>query len=169
MSTFETVKENMLKDMARNQVHTAESWADILLRNTARLTDCEQQHLFWNWMTNPENDEAIPACKIVDGPQAKEVLPAHTSVPYRADEEEKEHDVSLKNTYHKNGLGCYVLTAPATKTSGLSLKSPACEVITEDETRAPETSSTPLEPCEQKEDSIASRYLTSGLSAAFSC
>lgn len=169
MSTFERVRKNILKDMARSRVHTAESWADIMLSNTSQLTDCRQQHMFWNWLVNPEEDESLPPCKIADGPQAKEVLPAQTSVPYRAGDEEKEHDVALTNTYHKTGLGCHIVTEPTTKTSMKLPIRPVCESITEDEIPAPEIASGPTEPCGQTEDSISSRYYSNDSPAAFSC
>ena len=51
MSTFERAKKNMLRDMAGSKTHTAESWARILLHNTARLTDIKEQEKFWRFLS----------------------------------------------------------------------------------------------------------------------
>ena len=60
MTTFERVKKRILKDMAASTTHNAESWVNIMLRNTALLTNVEEQKKFWEFIQNPEEDERPP-------------------------------------------------------------------------------------------------------------
>ena len=102
MSTFERVRKNILRDMASCRVHTSESWAQIILRNTSRLTDVEEQKKFWNFMTNPQDDEDIP--------KVTEFAPyVHEE---KTDEITKCDDMTLENHYHREGATMYVRTEP---------------------------------------------------------
>ena len=60
MTSFERCKLGILRDMAGCSTHNAESWCSIMLRNTAGLTDVDQQRLFWNFLQNPEDDDRPP-------------------------------------------------------------------------------------------------------------
>ena len=46
--TFEKVKKNILADIKSCKTHTAESWAQIMLKNTSRLTKDADQAQFWD-------------------------------------------------------------------------------------------------------------------------
>ena len=110
MSTFERVRKNILRDMASCKVHTSESWAQILLTNTCRLTDVEEQKKFWNFMTNPQDDEEIP--KVTE------------FAPYVHEEQTEEitecDDMTLENHYHREGATMFVRTEPIQKGSEVS-------------------------------------------------
>ena len=60
MSTFERVRRNIERDMEMTKVHTAASWAAIMLRNTSRLTNGIEQKKFLEWMTNPFDENVNP-------------------------------------------------------------------------------------------------------------
>ena len=94
------------------QVHTPESWANILLTNTRRLTDEQEQEKFWTWLQNPEDHE-------MDGPTITtrgefSLTPRIVTVPYTdaCDEKEMETEVELENTFERNGFVMICRTKP---------------------------------------------------------
>ena len=117
MSTFERVRAGILRDMAGDATHTAESWAEILLRNTARLTDVKEQEKFWAFLSNPQDNEDIPTPVIEPYTPTTELREEFTTVPLKEENEEKAQDVELQNQYHRNGMTCYVLTKTDSETS----------------------------------------------------
>ena len=46
--------------MAGSTTHNAESWCNIMLRNTALLTNVEEQKKFWEFIQNPEEEDRDP-------------------------------------------------------------------------------------------------------------
>ena len=64
-SNFERVKRDILKEMHCAPYHTASSWADIMLRNTAYLTTEDDQKEFWKWSLNPSDLRDQPEMKFV--------------------------------------------------------------------------------------------------------
>ena len=113
MSTFERAKRNILRDMAASSCHTAESWAHIMLKNTARLHNVEDQKKFWSFLTNPEDDEDIPMPTVAVMQDQKEDLPDAVMV------ETPDGDVEMEREYHRNGQGIYVYSRPKTATKKL--------------------------------------------------
>lgn len=105
MSTFERAKRNILRDMASSSCHTAESWAQILLNNTARLNKREDQDKFWEFITNPNDDEDIPSPTVIAIDQTED-LPEAVTV------ETPDGDVEMEREYHRNGQGVYVYSQP---------------------------------------------------------
>ena len=121
MSTFEKVKRNILRDMDRSMTHTAASWANIMLKNTARLTDVGEQEKFWGWMCNPEEDDTVPTpvCNTCVHSQIDEIPTYEMHVD---NDDEKSVCVKMKNTYVRNGLGMYIKTEPVVNTNSLTLE-----------------------------------------------
>ena len=102
MSTFERAKRNLVRDMASSRTHDAVSWANIMLRNTSRLTNIEDQHKFWDFMCNPYDDEDLPPCVIAPHEHQEPECP--TSY--------KCGDVDMTSEYLVDGHALYVKTAP---------------------------------------------------------
>ena len=127
MSTFERVKKNILRDMDLSKVHTAESWCNIMLQNTNRLTSVEEQKKFWAWMTNPEEDESIldPVCEqFTEHCRIDEVEQYDVPMTIVDPDDEKSsiETVQMKNEYFRNGLGMYIKSKPInTNSSRLEL------------------------------------------------
>jgi len=119
MSTFEKVRRNILRDMSLSKTHTAESWANIMLSNTGRLTDVLQQHLFWQWMSNPMESEDIPDAVIESMEHTQIETPEYTSVPMQDDE--KETEIQMRNEYYRNGQGVYIRSTPISATESKPL------------------------------------------------
>ena len=112
MSTFERVKRNILKDMQGTKAHTAESWAKIMLMNTARLTNVEEQAKFWEWMQNPEDDEReAPLCEAFEN-HTRITVPAEITVPCREEDDEKTKEVVLEQESFRNGLSMFIRVKP---------------------------------------------------------
>jgi len=103
MTTFERVKSRILADMNGQMVHTAESWASILLTNTTRLKDEQEQRKFWSWMMNPD-DREIEAPTLGTVCENKDIG-KHVTVTVKDEEDEKqcEREVQLENTFTRNG------------------------------------------------------------------
>ena len=114
MSTFEKVRRNILRDMSLSKTHTAESWANIMLSNTGRLTDVHQQHKFWQWMSNPMESEDIPDSIIESMEHTRIETPEYTTVPMLDDE--KETEVRMRNEYFRNGQGVHIRSTPISAT-----------------------------------------------------
>ena len=110
MTTFERVRRNIKRDMDSIQVHTPESWANILLTNTNRLTDEREQEKFWAWLQNPEDREMEEPTIARRG--EFRLTPHIITVP--TDEgDEKQGDIELENTYERNGFVMVCRTKPA--------------------------------------------------------
>ena len=112
MTTFERVRKRIEKDMAAQRVHTPESWANILLTNTNRLTDEGEQAKFWAWFQNPEEDEREPPTLVCR--DEFKLTPETVTVPFRdeCDEKELECEVELENTYERRGFTMLCRTKP---------------------------------------------------------
>jgi hypothetical protein len=111
MSTFERVKRNILRDMAGSKVHTAASWANIMLNNTAALTDVTEQRKFWGWMQNPTDDERPdPLCELFEK-HTMEDIPKYVKVTTDADDE-KSTTVELEQECHRNGAAMFINVKP---------------------------------------------------------
>jgi hypothetical protein len=108
MTSFEKVKKGILKDMDASRTHTAMSWANIMLRNCNRLTSVAEQHKFWEWFTNPEDDELPPVvCEKFEHCHIS--TPKYTTAPT---DDEKTPDVTFENTYTRNGCAMHVVSKP---------------------------------------------------------
>ena len=109
MTTFERVKRNILRDMAGNKCHTAMSWANIMLTNTARLTDVEQQKLFWAWLQNPMDDEREPPlCEIFEKHNMDDI-PRFVTVP---NPDEEKGSIELEQEVTRNGATMFIKIRP---------------------------------------------------------
>ena len=109
MSTFERVQRNILRDMDGSKVHTAASWANIMLRNTTSLTNVEEQKKFWNWIQNPEDDERPPpVCEIFEKHTLEEI-PKYVTVPNPDDE---KSSIELEQECVRNGAAMYIKVKP---------------------------------------------------------
>ena len=118
MVTFERVKQRILRDMAASKSHDASSWARIMLTNTNGLNDINEQHKFWEWISNPE-DEDRPVMMFHDFEKQTEVeIEDEVTVPMRTtcadDEKESEtvEDVTLLQDATLNGMSCYIKVKP---------------------------------------------------------
>ena len=107
MSTFERVKRNLLADMNAQKAHTAESWCDIMLRNTSRLTDEAEQAKFWNFMMNPMDDE-LPDAQLE--PWEHNPIEQPTTVKLAVNNEDDEKGQEIENTYERRGGTMYIKT-----------------------------------------------------------
>ena len=110
MSTFERVRRNILADMEAQTAHTAESWCDIMLRNTARLTDEKEQAKFWGFLTNPNDEEDIPMPKLERWSHDKIAQPETVKLLVKDEDDEKGAEVELENVYERRGQTMYIKT-----------------------------------------------------------
>ena len=112
MTTFERVRRNIRRDMDAIQVHTPESWANILLTNTHRLTDEREQEKFWAWLQNPEDHEM--EAPVIASRGEFSLTPSIVTVPYTdaGDEKQTETEVELENTFERNGFVMVCRTKP---------------------------------------------------------
>ena len=136
MSTFERVQRNIMRDMAGKKTHTAESWVQIMTRNTATLTNVDEQAKFWQWIANPEELEHVPPPTLLNV-EAPKIIDQYCTAP-SAITDEKTADVELENTVQRNGLGCYVHTQVKTDSETLerSPTGPDASVSSSDEKTA---------------------------------
>jgi hypothetical protein len=108
MTTFERVKRNILRDMESTTSHNADSWARIMLTNTARLTNIEEQKLFWAWIQNPMDEEREPPlCEIFDN-HSLEDIPRFVTVQ----KPEEKGSVELEQTVTRNGASMFIQVKP---------------------------------------------------------
>lgn len=112
---FLRVKAKMQKEIDSQSSHTPESWADIMLRNSALLTTDEDQESFLKWILNPTDsfDVAEPTFKTIDPTQP--IIIPKTQVCTVIDEEDEkqcEREVELDVEEHQNGLTSYILVKP---------------------------------------------------------
>jgi hypothetical protein len=85
------------------------SWANIMLNNTARLTDVEEQKLFWAWIQNPMDDErAGPLCTMFEK-HTLENIPTRITVPHPEDE---KRSVELEQEVTRNGAAMFIKVRP---------------------------------------------------------
>ena len=121
MTTFEQTKRFILRDMAASTTHNAESWATILLRNTARLQNKDEQDKFWTWFLNPHEDIDLPV-PVLGSAEAPVIVAERTTIPYEDD------TVEVTNTITRKGFGVFCRTEPVNPcgvtTSALSLTGP---------------------------------------------
>ena len=110
MSTFETVQRRIINEMNKSNNPDNISWANIMLKHTARLTDVTEQKKFWNWFTNPGDTDIPDIDKWTDVP-APTNIGSLVTVP-----DEEKGSIELENTFHVNGLATYVTTKPRTGT-----------------------------------------------------
>ena len=127
MTTFERVRENILRDMASRQTHTAESWAHIMLDNTRRLTDTDEQTKFWEFMQNPTGEEHLPPPTCAASEHTMIEQPDTIICPL-AEDDEKSGDVEMNNKYFRNGMSMYISSKP-NKDSSESEPLPADQVL----------------------------------------
>ena len=113
--TFEKVKKNILADLKSCRTHTAESWAQIMLKNTSKLTKDADQTEFWSFLTNPDDDEMIPM------PKLERATHRPIERPRLVQSKSDEKEVLLENRYHREGFTLYVETKPKTDSSELVL------------------------------------------------
>ena len=153
----------MLRDMAGSKTHTAESWARILLNNTARLTDIKEQEKFWRFLSNPNDDEDIPdpVCTPMVHSKIEEPKQYTTSFNTNPQEEKSnEEEVKIDNEYFRNGHALYIRSIPVNTDSSVSSLLPrrlSCVDVDLDEKTNSETSSVPLEQSEQKQDTTSNK------------
>ena len=110
MSTFERVRKNILADMEAHKTHTAESWADIMLRNTARLTSEKEQAKFWAFMMNPNDEEDLPTPQLEPWNNEEIDQPETVKLLVRDEDDEKGTEVELENVYERRGQTMYIKT-----------------------------------------------------------
>ena len=162
MSAFDRCKNNIIRDMAASKTHTAESWARIMLENTAHLTKPEDQAKFWEFLMNPYDMEDIP--KPVIAPMQHSMIdqPAEYTAKVSVDDDEKsaEKDVVIVNTYFRNGGTLHITSKPAANTKTLESSASPVDQMSEcgssDGKTDFEIVSTPSERSGQKQDSNAS-------------
>ena len=125
MSTFERCKRNILRDMAASKTHTADSWARIMLENTARLTNVEDQRKFWEFISNPYDVEDIPAPVVQKMEHIKIDQPRQYTAPAikHDDEKESKEEVVIVNEYFRNGATLHIRSKPVNTNSSRSLPS----------------------------------------------
>ena len=112
MSTSKQASRRILRDMAASQAPDAISWAHILLRHTANITDEAEQHKFWNWMQNP-GDSDLPETSSWGATPEPQDIGTQVTVSVSNDEE-KTSELTLQNTFKQNGMATYVFTEPKT-------------------------------------------------------
>ena len=114
MTTFERVKRNILKDMERSKVHTAMSWANILLQRTVRLTDIEEQKLFWKWIENPEEEERLMSPEFINITHIPLLIPSKiTALSVSEDpEDEKQEEIELRQETVREGFTTFITVTP---------------------------------------------------------
>ena len=106
MTTFERVRRNILRDMAGSKTHTAASWANIMLTNTARLTNVSEQKLFWAWVENPTDEERpAPVCDVFDEHALVEIAKLVTVT-------DNGQTVQLEQEVFKNGATTFIRVKP---------------------------------------------------------
>ena len=110
MSTFETVKRRLLRDIRDTPNMDGMQWANIMLQNTSRLTDEEEQKKFWNFISNPGDADLDETTDWTPIPEPTEVQQFVTGY----DDDHKE--VELENRFKQNGLCTFVSTV--SRTSG---------------------------------------------------
>ena len=97
--------------MASTKTHTAASWANIMLQNTASLTSVDEQKKFWAWIENPHEDErAYPTCDVFEE-HTNEEIPRYTTVPNDIDDEKST--VRLVQECTVNGMATFIQVKPA--------------------------------------------------------
>ena len=109
--------------MAASKTHTAESWARILLENTARLTKEEDQTKFWEFLANPYDIEDFPTPVLAKMEHVRIDEPKQYTAPFVKEDEEKktEEEVVINNEYFRNGQAMYIRSKPASTSSSESL------------------------------------------------
>ena len=113
MSTFEKVRTRITRDMDAHKFHTPESWANILLTNTALLKDEKEQGKFWKWLQNPEDEDHIePPTLARCGEPVLSPEFVTTTVQDECDEKEGETIVELQNQFQRNGFVMTCRTKP---------------------------------------------------------
>ncbi len=110
MSTFERVKKNILADMAAQKAHTAESWCDIMLRNTNRLTNVEEQAKFWTFMTNPDDAEDLPIPVLEPWKHEHIDQPDTVKLLVKDEDDEKGTELEMENVYERRGGTLFIKT-----------------------------------------------------------
>ena len=110
MSTFETVKRRLMRDIQQTPNMDGMQWANIMLKNTTRLTDEEEQKKFWNFIQNPGDVDLEETTKWDTIPEPTEVQQFVTAY----DDDHKE--VELENRFMQNGLCTFISTT--NRTSG---------------------------------------------------
>ena len=112
---FQRVKAKMQKEIDSIHTHTPESWADIMLRNSAYLKTDEDQESFFNWILNPSDnlDYVPPVFKTVD-PNLPIVIDKIQRMKVKDDSDEKtcEIDIEMDVEEHMNGLTSYSIVRP---------------------------------------------------------
>jgi hypothetical protein len=109
----------MLRDMAGSKTHTAESWANIMLKNTSRLTDVNEQEKFWRFMSNPQDEEDIPdpVCQPMEHKRIEEPEQYTTTYVDHGEEKQCEEKIKIHNEYFRNGQAVYIRSKPSKATS----------------------------------------------------
>jgi len=117
---FLRVKAKMQKEIDSHSSHTPESWADIMLRNSALLTTDEDQESFFKWILNPADsfDAVAPTFKTID-PTQSIIIPKTQvcTIIDEGDEKQCEREIELDVEEHRNGLTSYILVKPRVCTS----------------------------------------------------
>ena len=116
MSNFERAKRNLLADIASCKTHTAESWAQIMLKNTAGLTTEADQKKFWTFMMNPNDEENIPMPRLERATHKFIEQPETVTVPLQTDDEKSEQ-VVMENRFHREGYTMFIETRPTANSS----------------------------------------------------
>ena len=99
--------------MANCRVHTAESWANLMLKHTSRLTDVKEQENFWTFLCNPTDHEDITPPTFTEMTHEPIEQPATTVI----------NEVEYEHEYNRNGMGLFITSRPKidSKTSSLLL------------------------------------------------
>ena len=114
-------------------VHNAESWTDIMLRNTAHLQTEEDQHAFWAYMTNPDEQIGLPPPEIGKVPEATPVAKTF----------ETDDGTIVEQKVVRNGMSCFIASTPEVQEpSKPSPTDQTCGDSDEGDEKCPETVST---------------------------
>ena len=104
-SYFEKVKARMIAELNSSGAQTPDSWADIMLRYSCRMTTDEDQESFLTWIMNPHDSLDIPV------PKFETIKPVeHVKVPLVQTIGSDVFDVKTK----RNGFTEYIIVNPRT-------------------------------------------------------
>ena len=122
-SYFQRVKAKMVKEIASIDSHTPESWADIMIRNSAYLKTDADQESFFNWILNPSDslDFKPPVYKTID-PDQDIIIEKLQRMTIKDTDDEKSCDMEIDMDVeeHRNGLTSYIVVKPRSTVNRLT-------------------------------------------------
>ena len=116
---FNRVKRDILSELNYGNM-TQDSWAKTMLKHTAYLQSIEDQHDFWNWMSNPKDIRDFPKATFAKSNTSKTVsIPTieRIIVTDKDDEKECQTEIVLKNKIYQNGTSVTIITEPVEEKS----------------------------------------------------